>query len=1365
MMEGLQRSWRSRNSLWVSLTMLLVGTFLLIGSPLMVNAGMMDNVQIEVVKDSRDEIVLDYNFDGFKESKVEINGRIFKHISLGEESVMREKVGAPELPQVNRSIIIPNASKIEGKVVGVDYYDIEDMDIAPSKGFILRNVSPKSVPYTFGSEYKKDAFYPGQAFDLGEPYILRDYRGLVVKAYPFQYNPATRVLRVITHMTIVLTKSESGKINVKTRPFRPDNVSRAFDKIYTNHFLNYEQTIARFAHGTNTRYTPMTETGDMLIICYDSWLSNIQPLVTHKNNTMGISTTVVGVSTIGNNATSIKNYIQNAYDTGNLAFVLLVGDSTQVATPSASGGASDPSYSKLAGNDDYPEILVGRFSAESSAHVDTQVLRTIEYETMPATQQAWFKKGTGIASSEGPGHDNEYDYQHIDNIRTDLLGYGYTTVDQIYDPSASASQVSSALNAGRGVINYCGHGSDTSWVSSGFNTTNINALTNNNMLPFIFDVACVNGNFNGRTCFAEAWMRATNGSEPTGAIAIYASSINQSWSPPMDAQDEMNDLLVAETYSSFGAICYAGSCKMMDLNGSGGVEMFNTWHVFGDPSLRVFGAAAPPSGITVTPSTALSAGGDAGGPFSPSSIVYTIENVGDTAINYTVSKTKNWVTLSTTSGSLAAHATRNITVSINSNANALANGTYTDTIQITNTTDHQGDTTRTVTLSVGAPSAQYTWNMNSNPGWSTQGLWAWGTPTGSGGEHGNADPTSGHTGSNVYGYNLSGDYENNLTEKALTTGAIDCSELSEVTLKFWRWLGVEQPSYDHAYVEVSNNGTSWTTVWENTAGVEDGTWSQQSYDISAVADGQATVYIRWIMGTSDGSWVYCGWNIDDVEIWGLGDSGNDCDNCDDGIWCNGVETCVDGVCVAGTPPCPGMDCDEANDVCVNPNPIDSPAEYEENDGMLISWGSYTTVLAEMTEAVTTIDPVAKVYIAVSDSSEQSSATSTLSSYGVDLSQVEFLTYNTDTVWMRDYGPRFVFNDTEPTVIDYDYNRPRPSDDAFPAFIANQWQEAISPDPLEHGDGNFHIIGNDAFMTDLILEENTGYTAQTLKDHILLTHGLNLTLYPKFPSSFDATGHIDMWMLPVSDNAVIIGQYASSTGTPYTVTENAVADLTARGYTVYRTPGWNSGGTHYTYTNAVVMNDVVLISKFNSTSNDNAALATFQNAFPGRQVVQVNCSDIITAAGAMHCIVKHVPQGAGGGGSGLYTPTGDVFSSADTPLSIPDNNTTGVSSQIFIDETTTVTDMNVYIDVSHTYIGDIEIRLTSPSTTTVIVHDNTGGSADDIMSWYDAETAPAQSLNAFNGINPYGWWTLTIVDSASSDTGTLNGWKLELNGQE
>jgi murein tripeptide amidase MpaA len=160
-------------------------------------------------------------------------------------------------------------------------------------------------------------------------------------------------------------------------------------------------------------------------------------------------------------------------------------------------------------------------------------------------------------------------------------------------------------------------------------------------------------------------------------------------------------------------------------------------------------------------------------------------------------------------------------------------------------------------------------SLNTNPGWTVQGLWAWGHPTG-GGSH-NHDPSNGYTGTNVYGYNLSGDYPNSMPVYYLTTVAINCTGKYGVKLDFYRWLGVESDSnYDKATIEASNNGTTWTMIWraaDTGAAVSDASWQHVVYDISAVADNKSSVSIRWGMGPSDYGVTYPGWNIDDVKVW------------------------------------------------------------------------------------------------------------------------------------------------------------------------------------------------------------------------------------------------------------------------------------------------------------------------------------------------------------------------------------------------------------------------------------------------------------------------------------------------------------------
>lgn len=160
--------------------------------------------------------------------------------------------------------------------------------------------------------------------------------------------------------------------------------------------------------------------------------------------------------------------------------------------------------------------------------------------------------------------------------------------------------------------------------------------------------------------------------------------------------------------------------------------------------------------------------------------------------------------------------------------------------------------------------------FDANPGWPVQGQWAFGRPLGGGGSYGNPDPAAGCTGTNVYGYNLAGDYPNNMAAALyLTTPAIDCSRFRNVRLEFQRWLGVEYSLYDQAVVQASTDRASWTDVWRHDGNaITDARWTNVAYDVAALADGQPAVYVRWGMGPTDSAWRYCGWNIDDVALAG-----------------------------------------------------------------------------------------------------------------------------------------------------------------------------------------------------------------------------------------------------------------------------------------------------------------------------------------------------------------------------------------------------------------------------------------------------------------------------------------------------------------
>ncbi|MFH1679107.1 MAG: C25 family cysteine peptidase [Candidatus Eisenbacteria bacterium] len=539
------------------------------------------NVEVRLLDSSEERILFEVLVGAFDKIPVLIDGETLHHVRLADESRILEP-DLPELPCVCRSVVIPDEGRVEVTVLEAEFEEIPDVAVAPSKGVLDRTVDPSSVPYRFGRVYALDEWYPRDLARAGEPYILRDFRGMCVTVQPFQHNAHLRMLRVYTRLVVEARLAGPGGPNALVRHHR-SRMSKEFRRIYDRHFLNFDQP----------RYAPVGEAGEMLMIVHDALHADAAPLAQWKNR-MGIKTTLVDVSAVGADSTSIRDYIRSLYDSTNLAFVLLVGDAAEVPYPTTLGAAADPRYALVAGDDSYPDLFVGRLSASNSYHLRTQIERAVSFERYPQAGADWYGRSAGVASDDGPGDDGELDYEHLDVIRDRLLNHGYLEVDRIYDPGATAAEVAAAIEEGRGLVNYCGHGSRTTWGTTGFSNSHIGALRNHEKLPFIFNVACLNGEFTGGTCIAEAWLRAMHGGLPTGAIGVYASSLNQYWDPPMAAQDECIDLLVGGDRRTFGGLCYGGSCRMIDEYGTNGARMFASWHVFGDPSLRVRTGAPGP---------------------------------------------------------------------------------------------------------------------------------------------------------------------------------------------------------------------------------------------------------------------------------------------------------------------------------------------------------------------------------------------------------------------------------------------------------------------------------------------------------------------------------------------------------------------------------------------------------------------------------------------------------------------------------------------------------------------------------------------------------------------------------------------------
>lgn len=547
------------------------------------------NPEIIVAQDEHNTTV-QLDIESFSSERTLFNGDAEKITLTGGIGIMEK--GLPDIQHLATAIAINPIGKTNLIINNAEYIDYPSFNISPSAGDPGLYESSALIPDS--EVYNLNSFWPSTVAMAGDPYIIGSTRGISIHFYPVQFNPVTHVLRVYHHISVSVEYLDEAGVNEVTRTGLYNNTP--MQNIIGDHFAN------EIPSTSSDRYTVINEEqGKMLVIAHPSFLQTMQPFVQWKNQ-KGIKCEIVDVTSLGG-ADQIKEFISEYYYNYGLTYLLLVGDAAYVPSNMASKGLSDITYGYISGDDHYPEILVGRFPCETVDQCRIMVERTINYEKNPSVK-ADFNNFLGIGSGLGPGDDGELDYEHIRNIAGLLNPPIYPDFNEMYDGSRGGNDLdgnptttmtAEAINKGQGAIMYIGHGSINSWLTTGFSTTSASHLENTETHPFIWAAGCNNGQFNDATCLAEGLLRASKNGEPTGAIAALMSSTNQTWYPPMEAQDEIA-LLLRNTdnnpASTFGGVSLSGCMKMNDKYGKGAYVVTDNWILFGDPSVELRTATA-----------------------------------------------------------------------------------------------------------------------------------------------------------------------------------------------------------------------------------------------------------------------------------------------------------------------------------------------------------------------------------------------------------------------------------------------------------------------------------------------------------------------------------------------------------------------------------------------------------------------------------------------------------------------------------------------------------------------------------------------------------------------------------------------------
>lgn len=534
----------------------------------------------------------------------EVEGTVCSVVTSRGLDVLKER-DFPELPWLARRVMIPDGAEPVLKVTAVETEDLALAPPVPSMGF--RSRSEPERPLHLGPFYTSADTYPREPVVLGPVRQAGGHRWAVLYVYPYRYDAATGRLLICRRAEVTIswqrpTSAAARRRDAMAHSRRP---SREQGAILRGDALNPEAvrgTTPTTVTGTSTTgssrsYTPLGETGRLLLVTPPELESGLTEFITWKRQRGLVVDVARYPADTGTGETNLASYLRTQAGTGDIDFVVLVGDAANIPhrinTNLNPDVPSDTLYTRVDTADFYHDFFISRLSAATASAVAQQAGRFITYEKAAwnGANADWLMRGTVIGSDQSNDSAFPKDKVVLAAERLDWLANGYISVDEIYDPGATATQVSTALNAGRSLLFYLGHGTLTQWTTSAFNTTTAGQLQNGLMLPFVVSGACTTGNFTAsQDCLGEAFLKTTGG----GAIGFLGATTEMDWAPPIPMEQGITDLVIAGNVKTLGGLTFGGVQAAMDWcyattgQGSGAAEKIMTQtHLLGDCSLEL----------------------------------------------------------------------------------------------------------------------------------------------------------------------------------------------------------------------------------------------------------------------------------------------------------------------------------------------------------------------------------------------------------------------------------------------------------------------------------------------------------------------------------------------------------------------------------------------------------------------------------------------------------------------------------------------------------------------------------------------------------------------------------------------------------
>ncbi len=562
------------------------------GTNLVYNRAIKTNADVKLSNASKTAV--EFALSGLTTETVTLEGKEFiKVLPLIDEITefgFTDEEGLPDLPVYSSMVIIPDRAGVRINILSSEYETYDNIDVSPAQPWTLESGEP-TAPFAMDeSFYEQDRFYPEQLVAIGEPKIMRDFRFVQTTINPVQYNPATRQLRVYTHVNYELVYEGTDTRNIKIR--RNNNISEAFLPIYQHIFSN--------ASAVLTDYEPIR--GGYLIISPNNYnfADTIKTLARWKH-LKGYNTVITRSNEINPSGTpsylQVYNYIQSAYQNWEIPpdYIMLVGDEDQqIPDYPYSSYTSDHQYTTVDGSDYFSDIFLARMSVDNITELRTAMYKVLRYEQDPYMgEPGYWKRGLAVAGNiyaESPRTTVLW-------VRDLAIDHGYTQVDSVFDWGSGApnfSTISTAINNGVSYVSYRGWASSSGWYNPNWGLTNLGQLTNGWKIGIMASIVCGTGNFGADLCFGEGWIRYGSPTAPKGGPCFYGctdGSTHTAWNNP-NMTGFFWALFEQDIYH-FAQLMFMGKTKIFEafprFTGSGGYvnKYFNTYNCLGDPELAV----------------------------------------------------------------------------------------------------------------------------------------------------------------------------------------------------------------------------------------------------------------------------------------------------------------------------------------------------------------------------------------------------------------------------------------------------------------------------------------------------------------------------------------------------------------------------------------------------------------------------------------------------------------------------------------------------------------------------------------------------------------------------------------------------------